>query len=121
MLAPRRGDWPGCWTSTVTPLDSKSVHYCIGYCLPLWLYCQARRAHGHRCARIASVWIEKDVTMGLPLINVKPFDVDFVEAGSAVPLVVLVHSSVSGARQWRRLMEDLKNRFRVRAVNLFGY
>jgi pimeloyl-ACP methyl ester carboxylesterase len=59
--------------------------------------------------------------MGLPLINVRPFDVDFVEAGSAGPVVVLVHSSVSGARQWRRLMEDLKDRFRVRAVNLFGY
>jgi pimeloyl-ACP methyl ester carboxylesterase len=59
--------------------------------------------------------------MGLPLINVRPLDVDFVEAGSAGPVVVLVHSSVSGARQWRRLMEDLKDRFRVRAVNLFGY
>jgi pimeloyl-ACP methyl ester carboxylesterase len=59
--------------------------------------------------------------MGLPLINVRPFDVDFVEAGSAGPVVVLVHSSVSGARQWCRLMEDLKDRFRVRAVNLFGY
>jgi pimeloyl-ACP methyl ester carboxylesterase len=34
---------------------------------------------------------------------------------------MLVHSSVSGARQWRRLMDDLKGRFRVRAVNLFGY
>jgi len=34
---------------------------------------------------------------------------------------MLVHSSVSGARQWRRLLEDLKGRFRVRAVNLFGY
>jgi pimeloyl-ACP methyl ester carboxylesterase len=34
---------------------------------------------------------------------------------------MLVHSSVSGARQWRRLMGDLKDQFRVRAVNLFGY
>jgi pimeloyl-ACP methyl ester carboxylesterase len=50
-----------------------------------------------------------------------PINVDFVAAGSAGPMVVLVHSSVSGARQWRRLMEDLKDRFRVRAVNLFGY
>ena len=47
--------------------------------------------------------------------------VDFIEAGSSGPLVVLVHSSVAGARQWRRLMDDLKDRFRVRAVNLFGY
>jgi len=28
---------------------------------------------------------------------------------------------VSGARQWRGLMEDLKSHFHVRAVNLFGY
>ena len=48
-------------------------------------------------------------------------EVDFLEAGVAGPPVILVHSSVSGARQWRRLMEDLKDRFRVRAVNLFGY
>jgi pimeloyl-ACP methyl ester carboxylesterase len=45
---------------------------------------------------------------------------DFLEAGSG-PLVMLVHSSVSGARQWRRLMDDLKADFHVRAVNLYGY
>jgi pimeloyl-ACP methyl ester carboxylesterase len=55
------------------------------------------------------------------LANVPPSKVDFLEAGSAGPVVMLVHSSVSGARQWRRLMDDLKDRFRVRAVNLFGY
>jgi pimeloyl-ACP methyl ester carboxylesterase len=43
------------------------------------------------------------------------------KTGSFGPMVVLVHSSVSGARQWRRLMDDLKGDFRVRAVNLFGY
>lgn len=47
--------------------------------------------------------------------------VDFVDAGSSGPIIALVHSSVSGARQWRRLMDDLKDRFRIRAVNLFGY
>src|ERR1700751_3355378 len=47
--------------------------------------------------------------------------VDYLEAGSAGPVVMLVHSSVSGARQWRRLMDDLKDRFCVRAVNLYGY
>jgi pimeloyl-ACP methyl ester carboxylesterase len=50
-----------------------------------------------------------------------PIKVDFLEAGSSGPLVMSVHSSVSGARQWRRLMDDLKGQFRVRAVNLFGY
>ncbi|HMK69461.1 MAG TPA: alpha/beta hydrolase [Xanthobacteraceae bacterium] len=53
---------------------------------------------------------------GNPLISV-----DYLEAGSSGPVVMLVHSSVSGARQWRRLMDDLKDRFRVRAVNLYGY
>jgi pimeloyl-ACP methyl ester carboxylesterase len=46
--------------------------------------------------------------------------VDFLEVGSG-PVVMLVHSSVSGARQWHRLMDDLKAEFHVRAVNLFGY
>jgi pimeloyl-ACP methyl ester carboxylesterase len=53
--------------------------------------------------------------------NSQPFKVDYLESGSSGPFVMLVHSSVSGARQWRRLMDDLKKRFRVRAVNLFGY
>jgi len=46
---------------------------------------------------------------------------DFLEAGASGPLVVLVHSGASGARQWRRLTDDLKDHYRVRAVNLFGY
>ena len=45
---------------------------------------------------------------------------DFLEAGSG-PVVMLVHSSVSGARQWRRLMDELRDEFHVRAVNLYGY
>jgi pimeloyl-ACP methyl ester carboxylesterase len=49
------------------------------------------------------------------------FKVDYLEAGSSGPVVLLVHSSVSGARQWRRLMDDLEDQCRVRAVNLFGY
>ena len=40
-----------------------------------------------------------------------PIKVDYLEAGSSGPVVVLVHSSVSGARQWRRLMDDLKGEF----------
>lgn len=36
-------------------------------------------------------------------------------------MVMLVHSSVSGARQWRRLIDELKTDFYVRAPNLFGY
>lgn len=49
-----------------------------------------------------------------------PVEVDIVEAGSG-PTVVLIHSSVAGARQWRRLMSDLQDRFHLIAINLFGY
>ena len=55
------------------------------------------------------------------MTDVPAIKADFLEAGSSGPAVMLVHSSVSGARQWRRLMDDLQDRFRVRAVNLFGY
>src|SRR5262249_61227821 len=47
--------------------------------------------------------------------------VDYIEAGTTGPIVMLVHSSVSGARPWSHLIDHLKDRFRVRAVNLFGY
>ncbi len=51
--------------------------------------------------------------------------IDFFEAGpleaGSGPLVVLVHSSVAGARQWRKLIETLSPSFTVRAINLFGY
>jgi len=54
-------------------------------------------------------------------LNISVIRPDFLEAGTSGPLVVLVHSGASGARQWWRLMDDLKDRYRVRAVNLFGY
>jgi len=38
-----------------------------------------------------------------------PKSPEFLEAGSSGPMVVLVHSSLSGARQWRRLMDDLND------------
>jgi pimeloyl-ACP methyl ester carboxylesterase len=58
---------------------------------------------------------------GIGMAGVDSVEVDYLEAGSIGPAVVLVHSSVAGARQWRRLMDDLQGDFRVRAVNLFGY
>jgi pimeloyl-ACP methyl ester carboxylesterase len=60
--------------------------------------------------------------MNYPLISptLSEMRVDFVEAGAG-QLVLLVHSSLSGARQWSSLMRDLQTRMRVRAVNLFGY
>jgi pimeloyl-ACP methyl ester carboxylesterase len=51
---------------------------------------------------------------------VKDTEIDVIEAGQG-PLVVLLHSSVAGARQWRRLSERLAGAYHVKAVNLFGY
>jgi pimeloyl-ACP methyl ester carboxylesterase len=48
------------------------------------------------------------------------FEVEYTEAGAG-PAIILLHSSASGLRQWRRLMDDLKGRYRLLAVNLFGY
>ncbi len=45
---------------------------------------------------------------------------DFIEAGTGEK-VILVHSSVAGAKQWRSLMEALATDFHVIAINLFGY
>ena len=76
---------------------------------------------------VATQTIAKTADQALPgnevtaVNNNPPIKVDYLEAGSSGPVVMLVHSSVSGARQWRRLMGDLKDQFRVRAVNLFGY
>lgn len=47
-------------------------------------------------------------------------ETDFIEAGSGQK-VILIHSSVAGAGQWRSLMETLAGDFHVIAVNLFGY
>lgn len=49
-----------------------------------------------------------------------PDPVDAIEAGNG-PRIVLVHSSVAGARQWTRLIAALEHRHRLIAPNLFGY
>ena len=46
--------------------------------------------------------------------------VDYADEGQGRP-VVLIHSSVSGNRQWRTLTEALRDRYRVLALNLYGY
>jgi pimeloyl-ACP methyl ester carboxylesterase len=56
----------------------------------------------------------------MPMIEYDGLRIDYVEAGQGAP-VILVHSSVSGNRQWRRLIERLSGRYRVIAPNLRGY
>lgn len=46
--------------------------------------------------------------------------VDYLEAGSG-ERVILIHSSVAGARQWRSLMDLLAPNYHLVAINLFGY
>jgi len=56
----------------------------------------------------------------MPVLSTDGWNIDYVEVGTGSP-VVLIHSSVSGNQQWRLLAEALKDRYRVLAVNLFGY
>jgi len=56
----------------------------------------------------------------MTLLRQGSFQVDYIDAGCG-PTVLLIHSSVSGNRQWRALIEALSSRYRVLAPNLFGY
>jgi pimeloyl-ACP methyl ester carboxylesterase len=56
----------------------------------------------------------------MAVIRAGAYDLDVQDVGTG-PAVVLLHSSASGNRQWRRLVDELKDRYRLLAVNLFGY
>lgn len=54
------------------------------------------------------------------VIKAGDVDVEYLDTGAG-PAVILLHSSASGLRQWKRLADELKGRYRILAVNLFGY
>ena len=56
----------------------------------------------------------------MPLLEKGQITIDYTDVGAG-SAVILIHSSVSGNRQWRSLVESLKDRHRVAAINLFGY
>jgi pimeloyl-ACP methyl ester carboxylesterase len=56
----------------------------------------------------------------MPTLSKGNLRIDYNDDGQGQP-VVLIHSSVSANRQWRPLTEILKDRYRVLAINLFGY
>lgn len=56
----------------------------------------------------------------MPVLSRGNQRIDYLEEGSG-ETVLLIHSSVSGNRQWRALMDELKERYRVLAPNLYGY
>lgn len=56
----------------------------------------------------------------MPILEGDGLAVDYLEEGVG-PATVLLHSSVSGNRQWRRLVETLAPEYRCVAPNLRGY
>src|SRR5262245_50645524 len=56
----------------------------------------------------------------MPVLSKGRLHIDHTDDGKGQS-VVLIHSSVSANRQWRALIEVLKDRYRVLAINLFGY
>jgi pimeloyl-ACP methyl ester carboxylesterase len=56
----------------------------------------------------------------MPVLTKGSLQIDYSDDGQGPP-VVLIHSSVSANRQWRALVEALKDRHRLLAINLFGY
>jgi hypothetical protein len=57
---------------------------------------------------------------GMKAVPESSMRIDVAEVGSGPP-VVLVHSSVSGNRQWKKLAAQLSDRYRVVMPNLIGY
>jgi pimeloyl-ACP methyl ester carboxylesterase len=56
----------------------------------------------------------------VPVLSRAGVRIEYADEGQGRP-VVLIHSSVSGNRQWRALTDVLSDRYRVLAVNLYGY
>ena len=56
----------------------------------------------------------------MPVLSKGGIKIDYTDDGAG-EAVVLVHSSISGNRQWRTLIDTLKDRYRVLAINLYGY
>jgi pimeloyl-ACP methyl ester carboxylesterase len=56
----------------------------------------------------------------MPILSKGNLRIDYTDDGQG-QTVILIHSSVSANRQWRALTEVLKDRYRVLAINLFGY
>ena len=56
----------------------------------------------------------------MPILEKDDVVLDYLETGQGTT-VILIHSTVSGNRQWKTLMEDLGRDFRVLAPNLRGY
>jgi len=56
----------------------------------------------------------------MPVRSRETLKIDYTDDGAGES-IVLIHSSVSSNRQWRALVDALRDGYRVLALNLFGY
>ena len=56
----------------------------------------------------------------MPVLSSGRYDIDYSDDGAGAP-VILIHSSACGNKQWRWLIGDLQDGYRLIALNLFGY
>ena len=56
----------------------------------------------------------------MPILSTENFKIDYKEDGVG-QTIILIHSSMSNNQQWRLLVNSLRDRFHVLAINLFGY
>lgn len=56
----------------------------------------------------------------MPVLSIENLKIDYTEDGDG-QTIILIHSSISSNQQWRLLVDALRDRFHVLAINLFGY
>ena len=56
----------------------------------------------------------------MPILSTANFKIDYTEDGVG-QTIILLHSSMSNNQQRRLLVNSLRDRFHVLAINLFGY
>ena len=56
----------------------------------------------------------------MPILSTENFKIDYTEDGVG-QTIILIHGSMSNNKQWRLLVNSLRDCFHVLAINLFGY
>jgi len=56
----------------------------------------------------------------MPVLETPTHTIDYLDQGTG-PTALLIHSASSSNRQWRQLLDSLSVRYRVLAINLYGY
>ena len=56
----------------------------------------------------------------MPQLECGDYSIDYEDIGNGSP-VILIPSIGSGNRQWRKLVRDLSDKYRMLSINMFGY